>query len=58
MEMKQIITSMIKVLFSSEFRKLTFTNSPIFKIARFGVIGALFQIVPALTEPFKKKLGK
>lgn len=33
-------------------------EAPIFKMARFGVVGDMFEIVPALTESFKKKLGK
>ena len=33
-------------------------EAPIFKLARYGVAGDLFQIVPALTEEFKKRLGR
>jgi electron transfer flavoprotein alpha subunit len=33
-------------------------EAPIFKLARFGVIGDLFQIVPALTASFRSRLGK
>jgi electron transfer flavoprotein alpha subunit len=33
-------------------------EAPIFNIAKYGVVGDLFQIVPAIAEEFKKRLGK
>jgi electron transfer flavoprotein alpha subunit len=33
-------------------------EAPIFKLARYGVVADLFQIVPALTAEFKQRLGK
>jgi electron transfer flavoprotein alpha subunit len=33
-------------------------EAPIFKLARFGVVGDLWEIVPPLTEELKERLGK
>lgn len=33
-------------------------EAPIFGLARFGVVGDMHQILPALTEEFNKRLGK
>jgi electron transfer flavoprotein alpha subunit len=33
-------------------------NAPIFSVANYGIVGNLFQILPSLTEQFKKKLHK
>lgn len=33
-------------------------EAPIFKLARFGVVGDIYKIVPALTDEFHKRLGK
>ena len=33
-------------------------DAPIFKLARFGVVGDLHEVLPALTEAFHQRLGK
>jgi len=33
-------------------------EAPIFKVATFGIVGDLFQIVPAITESLRKIIGK
>ena len=32
-------------------------DAPIFKLARYGIVGDLFKVVPALTEEFRKRLN-
>jgi len=34
------------------------SDAPIFKLARFGVVGNLYDILPPLTEAFRSRLGK
>lgn len=33
-------------------------DAPIFKVATFGIVGDLYQVIPKLIEKFKAKLGK
>jgi electron transfer flavoprotein alpha subunit len=33
-------------------------EAPIFRLARYGIVGDLFKIVPALSTEFRKRLGK
>ncbi|MFC1451771.1 FAD-binding protein [Verrucomicrobiota bacterium] len=34
------------------------SEAPIFKVATYGIVGDVLQVVPALTEAFRKALGK
>ena len=33
-------------------------GAPIFKLAKYGVVADLFEVLPVLTEEFKQRLGK
>lgn len=33
-------------------------EAPIFEKANYGIVGDLYQVLPALTAEFKKRLGK
>jgi electron transfer flavoprotein alpha subunit len=33
-------------------------DAPIFKLAQYGIVNDLFEVVPALTEEFRKRLGE
>jgi electron transfer flavoprotein alpha subunit len=32
-------------------------DAPIFKLAKYGIVGDLFEVLPAMTEAFRQKLG-
>ena len=34
------------------------SDAPIFGLAKYGIVGDMYQVVPALTEELKKRLGK
>ena len=36
----------------------TDANAPIFEFAHFGIVGNAMQVLPALTEAFRARLGK